>query len=94
MLGTFADLLQTVPDLWLGFMLHGDVGKADDRIHGGPDVMGHIVQEGGLGPARILRGMDRILQPLIDLLVLCAVRQTILIVSAVFIVSILSYAPH
>ena len=61
MIGAFADLLQTVFDFRLWIMLHGNIGKANDGIHRCSDVMGHIVQEGGLCAACILRGMDRVL---------------------------------
>ena len=37
-------------------------GKADNCIHGGPDIMGHVVQERGLGPVRVLRRCQGILQ--------------------------------
>ena len=32
-----------------------DGGVADDGVHGGADVMGHVGQEGRFGPARLLR---------------------------------------
>ena len=45
-LGAVADLIQTGFDLGLGIELQRNVGKADDGIHGCPNVVGHIVQEG------------------------------------------------
>ena len=48
-------LLQTVLHLLLVVdMAHGDGGKADDRVHRGADIMGHIGQEGGLGAVGVL----------------------------------------
>ena len=73
MLGAFTDLLQTVLHLRLWIILHGDVREADDGVHGGADIVGHIVQEDGLGPVGVFRGMDGIRKLLIDLLVLGAV---------------------
>ena len=48
MLRTVTDLIQTGFDLGLGILFQRNVGKADDGIHGCPDVVGHIVQEGAL----------------------------------------------
>ena len=75
MLGAFADLFQAVPDCRLGLLLQGDVGKADDGVHGGADVVGHIVEEGGFCPVGVLGGVYRVRQLLIDPLVPGAVGQ-------------------
>ena len=48
MLRTVADLLQTGFDLGLGIVLQRNIRKADDGVHWGTDVMGHVVQEGAL----------------------------------------------
>ena len=71
--GALLDLLQAAPYLRLGLLLHGDVGKADDGVHGRADVMGHVVQENGLGAVGIFRRMHRVLQLLVDFLVAGAV---------------------
>lgn len=46
--GAFPNLFQTTPYFRLRFLFHGDVGKADDRIHRCSNIMGHIIQEDGL----------------------------------------------
>ena len=46
MLRTVTDLIKTGSDLGIGILFQRNVGKADDGIHGCPDVVGHIVQEG------------------------------------------------
>ena len=62
------DLGQVVLDL-LGVVDvgGGQGGEADDGVHGGADVVGHVVQEGGLGPVGVLGGNQGVLeiQPLL-----------------------------
>ena len=48
---------QIIPDLFR--ILHigkGQRGKADDRIHGGADIVGHVGKEGALGLIGRFRG--------------------------------------
>ena len=73
MVGAFGNLGQAVSNLRLGLMLHSDVGEAHNGIHGGANVVGHVVQEDGLCPVRVLRSTDSILQLLLDLPVAGAV---------------------
>ena len=72
-IGALADLLQAASDLRLRLVLHGDIGEADNRVHGRADIVGHVVQEDGLGAVGVLRRADGVLQPLVDLPVAGAV---------------------
>ena len=49
-----ADFFQRNRHLRVVVLLFRDVGVADDGVHGRADVMGHIVQEGGLGHIGLL----------------------------------------
>ena len=42
MLRAVADFFQTALDFRFRLLLKGDIGKADDGVHGRPDIMGHI----------------------------------------------------
>ena len=75
MLRAFSDLLQTDSCLRLQILLHGNVGKADDGIHRGSDIMGHIIQESGLRKVCMLGDVNCLLQFLIDLLIHGSVGQ-------------------
>ena len=59
------DLLEAVLDLLpVVDVADCDGGKADDGVHGGADVVGHIGQEGGLGPVGVLGLHQRLLEGL------------------------------
>ena len=68
MLGAFTDFFKTVLNLRLGLLLQGDIGKTDDGVHGRPDIVGHIIQEGGLGAACVLGFCQCVLQRLLPFL--------------------------
>ena len=50
-------------------------GKADHRIHGCADIVGHIGQERALGSARVLCRMCRLLQSEVDSLIIGSIGQ-------------------
>ena len=75
MFGAITDFVETVPHLRFRLLFQCNIGKTDDGIHRGTNVMGHIVQESGFCTICILCGMDCILKFLIDFFILRPVRQ-------------------
>ena len=71
--------------------------KADNGIHGGADIVGHIVQEPGLGPVGVLRRSQGISQGLLplhfQLLMLVNIQQKA-IEPADFAIFIIDRLPH
>ena len=68
MLRAVADLVKTGPDFGPGILLERNVCKPDDGVHGGTDVMGHVVQEGALCGIGRLRLHAKAVQLLVGLL--------------------------
>ena len=60
------DLLSVLPHLRRVLRILGEEGgKAQHRVHGRADIMGHVGQKGGLGAAGDLSGLQRMCQLLV-----------------------------
>ena len=65
------DFIQTLIYFFHIIHMHlGDLRIADDRVHGGADVMGHVGQKYALCFVRMLRLIQSILQHLFRLLLI------------------------
>ena len=73
-----ADLLQVAPGpVGQVRVIESDIVQADDGVHGRPDLMAHVGQEGGLGPVGLLRHAQGVAEGLLLLQVPAGLRVDI-----------------
>ena len=70
-----ADLIQAVSDFLILHLFHGNIGKANDRIHRCTDIMGHVIQERSLCLVGRLSCHNSFLKFQINHPVFCTIRK-------------------